>query len=159
MLSIERHSKFFTTQDKYMPKNFSMLQISKKEIYLLNSLVSKVNSLTKFECKEIEFLNIYTSNVKINIFCNLTDNIRILVSDLIINSKTKEIYLIIDRILNENTGEILSERKITIELFNDDINTNFLDNFTLSNFETFNVFKDLKMLTSPIGIWINCFVI
>lgn len=142
-----------------MTKKISMLQISKKDIYLLNCLVSKVNSLTKFEYKEIEFLNIYTSNVKINILCQLTDNIRILVFDLIINSKTKEIYLIVDRILNENTGEILSERKITIELFNDDINTNFLDNFTLSNFKTFNVFKDLKILSSPIGIWINCFVI
>ena len=104
-------------------------------------------------------MNLHIKNVHINILCECTDNIRILISDFIINSETKNVYFIIDRILNENTGEIISERKITVELFKDDINTNFLDNFTIHNFEIFNIFKDLKFLSSPMGLWINCSVI
>lgn len=153
MLSIERKLKKITSPVKDM-EVFSNLKISFYEIHLINNLINNINK-KGYNYEEIKDISFDINNVRLNIKCDKTDNIRILISHFMIHSVTKKIYLVVSSILNENTGDILSDRIITIELYNNSINTNFFDNFVKKYYIILDVFKDLKLNSSPRGTWIN----
>jgi hypothetical protein len=153
MLSIERKLEKITSPVKDM-KVFSNLKISLYEIHLINNLLNNVNK-KGYNYEALNDISFDINNVRLNIECDKTDNIRIMISHFMIDPETKKIYLVVSSILNENTGDILSDRMITIELYNDSINTNFFDNFVKTNYIIFDIFKDLKLNSSPRGTWIN----
>lgn len=151
MLSIHSSQKNFTSVNKDMNKEYSNIIISKNNLLFISILIKKIN---KLQGTELDNIKIDLANVQISFTSKPTDTIRILVSDILVNSVTNEYYFLVSEILNENDGYNISNKGILVLCSNSRYNTYFYDSISIISYKKYNIFKDLNIGT-PRGIWVD----
>ena len=151
MLSIHSPQKNFTSVNKDMNKEYSKIIVSKNNLLFMSILIGKIN---KHQDTELDNIKIDLDNVQISFTSQPTDTIRILVSDILINSVSNEYYFLVSEILNENDGSSISKNNLLILYSNCKLNTFLYESISTSSYQKYNIFKDFNIGT-PRGIWVD----
>lgn len=153
MMSVEQYSEKSFTKVDNMPEQITISDYDKAHINSIADNLKDIYIISKLEKLDISIQIDYNpseSNMKGNIY-------RVLFSYFAINKETKDLYILISTILNDDTGVKLfdnsSDNYLAINLStNTDIH--YINN-TDSNYHYIKINNELVKSCCPSGIWCN----
>ena len=155
MISTRSHKNIFTTHNNDMFSVCESIKINESDLDLVNAFNQEFSKKHKIPFVSLNNIIFYTFDNDIVLSGSSTDSIRVLFSHYAIDKKDKTPFLIFTSILNEDTGNIISDKVFGIKINSPDSK---IINFTLPNYQKcdiLNISDEISKIQCPRGIWLD----